>query len=219
MNLTAKDIHFRYDHQPLLAGANINVDAGESGFILGPSGAGKSTLLRIIAGLESPTQGSIHLGGEPITHMPAHKRRVGMLFQEPTLFPHLTVGQNVAFGLTYRGIPRSQRAQESRTWLDMVDLAHRADAKVDELSGGQRQRVALARTLAAKPKAVLLDEPFSALDRTLRDALGLRVKTLLHEQGVAALWVTHDEPEAFTLGDRVWRMADGTCVPASLPED
>ncbi len=214
MNLTATDIHFRYDDRPLLAGASLTVQAGESGFLLGPSGVGKSTLLRIIAGLEAPTQGTVQLGGTDLTQLPTHKRHVGMLFQEPALFPHLNVGQNVAFGLRYRGIPRAERPAEALHWLDLVDLADRAGDRVDELSGGQRQRVALARTLAAKPKAVLLDEPFSALDRTLRDELGRRVKELLREQGVAALWVTHDEPEAFGLGDRVWRVVEGLCESA-----
>lgn len=213
MSLLVRDLHFAYDDRPVLAGATLEVPAGQSGFLLGPSGSGKSTLLRCVAGLETP-RGSVRLGGADLDRLPPHKRRVGMLFQEPALFPHLSVVQNVAFGLRYRGIARAGRRAEALRWLEMVGLADRAGDGVDDLSGGQRQRVALARTLAAKPRAVLLDEPFSALDRALRDQLGPRVKDLLRAQGVAALWVTHDEPEAFSLGDRVWRLAGGRCEAA-----
>jgi ABC-type Fe3+/spermidine/putrescine transport system ATPase subunit len=219
MTLTVHDIRFTYPGwPPTLRGASLEVAAGESGFLLGPSGAGKSTLLRCIAGLESPETGVIQWDGEDLAGLPAHRRGVGMLFQDGALFPHLNAWRNVAFGLRYRGLPKTQHRAEALHWLGIVNLPlDKADSAVDELSGGQRQRVALARTLAAKPRIVLLDEPFGNLDRELRDELGPRVKGLLAEQRVAALWVTHDREEAFRLGDRVWCMADGRCETVAVP--
>jgi thiamine transport system ATP-binding protein len=216
--LRVRDLHYRYPGwPPTLVGASIDVEAGTSAFLTGPSGCGKSTLLRCIAGLEEPQEGQVHWGGERIDTLPTHKRGVGMLFQEPALFPNLDVWRNVAFGLRYapeapRGWTRrrSWERAEAQRWLDLVQV-DRPQARVDELSGGQRQRVALARTLAARPRVVLLDEPFSSLDRDLRDELGPKVKELLAAQGVAALWVTHDREEAQRLGDSVWRMVDGRC--------
>lgn len=215
MSLCVDDLRFDYDEAPLLQGVSLDVPRGESGFLLGPSGAGKTTVLRCIAGLEQGYGGSVRWGDAPLDALPPHRRNAGFLFQEPALFPHLNVWRNVAFGLRYRDVARRDRRAEATRWLDLVDLAGRADAAVDELSGGQRQRVALARTLAARPRIVLLDEPFSALDRALRDELGDRVKELLAKQDVAALWVTHDEQEAFRLGDRVWRLVEGRAEPAS----
>jgi len=209
----------RFSHPgraPVLDGASFTLLPGESGFLLGPSGAGKSTLLRCIAGLETGYEGTVRWGSEALDALPPHARRIGMLFQEPALFPHLRVWENVAFGMRYRAVdpvPRRAEREEAARWLQMVGLSDRGLARVDELSGGERQRVALARTLAARPRAVLLDEPFSALDRDLRDDLGPRVKRLLAEQGVAALWVTHDREEAFRLGDRVWALRDARLDP------
>ncbi len=203
-------LKFEYPGWPAtLTGVELTVEAGTSGFLLGESGGGKTTVLRCIAGLETSYAGSIRWNEQALDGLAPHQRGVGMLFQEPALFPHLNVWHNVAFGLRYRGIPRIEQRAEAQAWLELVDLGHKADARVDELSGGQRQRVALARTLAAKPRVVLLDEPLSALDRTLRDTLGPRVKALLAKQGVAALWVTHDEAEAARLGDRTWRLEGG----------
>lgn len=186
---------------PTLRDANLRVAAGSSAFLLGPSGSGKTTLLRCIAGLEQAHAGTISWNDERLDTLPAHKRGVGMLFQEPALFPHLNVVQNVAFS--------RRDAADAKRWLDLVGLAHKAESRVDELSGGERQRVALARTLAAKPRVVLLDEPLSALDQTLRESLGARIRALLRDAGVAALWVTHDEEEAARLGDQRWRLSDG----------
>jgi ABC-type Fe3+/spermidine/putrescine transport system ATPase subunit len=194
---------------PTLSKLSLEVPAGRSGFLLGPSGSGKSTLLRCIAGLERGYAGHVVLAGQPLDVLPPHRRGVGLMLQEPALFPHLSVAGNVAFGLPYRGVPRAGRRAEALHWLGLVGLADRADAAVDELSGGQRSRVALARTLAARPKAVLLDEPLSGLDAARRLELGDRVKALLAAQGVPALWVTHDEAEARRLGDATWRLVDG----------
>jgi ABC-type Fe3+/spermidine/putrescine transport system ATPase subunit len=215
MTLHIKDFHFTYPGwPPTLRGVTLEVPSGKSAFLLGPSGIGKSTLLRCIAGLQSGYTGSVQLDGRPVDDLPTHKRRIGFVTQEPALFPHLDVAHNVAFGLRYRGVPRSGEPAEVQHWLELVGLADRGRSRVDELSGGQRQRVALARTLAAKPEAVLLDEPFSGLDRELRQELGIKVKGLLAEQGVPALWVTHDEEEAFQLGDSVWRLQEGCVVAA-----
>ncbi len=213
--LEVRDLHFSYPgtEQPVLAGASLEVPAGQSGFLLGASGSGKSTLLRCVAGLERTYQGSVRWAGESLDDLPPHRRGVGFLFQEPALFPHLNAWHNVAFSLRYRNVARRDRRAEATRWLDLVGLAGRAEAAVDELSGGQRQRVALARTLAAKPRMVLLDEPFSALDRDLRERLGPQVKRLLADQGVAALWVTHDRSEAERWGDRVWQLEQGRCRP------
>ena len=214
--LVVRDLAFTYPGwEPTLQGASIEVAAGTSAFLVGPSGSGKSTLLRCIAGLETPQSGQVLWGAQRIDLLPTHKRGVGMLFQEPALFPHLNVWRNVAFGLHYRQppLPRKSEREEALRWLALVQV-DRPDARIDELSGGQRQRVALARTLAARPRIVLLDEPFSSLDRELRDELGPKVKALLAEQGVAALWVTHDRAEAARLGDAVWRMEGGRCTPA-----
>ncbi len=216
MTLQVRDLRFTYPGwPPTLKGVELEVPAGRSGFLLGPSGSGKSTLLRCIAGLETGYTGSVAWDDEALDALPTHKRGVGFMFQEPALFPHLKVWQNVAFGLRYRSVLRREERAEAERWLSAASFTERPDARVDELSGGQRQRVALARTLAAKPRVVLLDEPFASLDRSLRDELGPRVKEILRGQGVAALWVTHDEEEAFRLGDRVWRMVDGTCVAAT----
>lgn len=204
-------LRFTYDGAPLLRGIDLEVDDGDSAFLLGPSGSGKSTILRCIAGLETPDAGAIHLADQNLAGVPTHRRGIGMMMQEPALFPHLDVGANVAFGLRYHDVDDPQ--EEALQFLQLVGLDHRADANVDALSGGQRQRVSLARTLAARPRAVLLDEPLSSLDAELREDLGARIKALLAEQGVPALWVTHDASEAERLGDTIWRLHDGRCIP------
>jgi ABC-type Fe3+/spermidine/putrescine transport system ATPase subunit len=210
--LRVRDLGFAYPGQDaVLRSVTLDVPAGSNAFLLGPSGVGKSTLLRCIAGLEQPLGGEVWWNDQRLDGLPPHARHVGMLFQEPALFPHLRVWQNVAFALRYRRVPRAAERTESMPWLQMVGLEGRDGARVDELSGGQRQRVALARTLAAQPRVVLLDEPFSALDRELRDDLGMRVTKLLAGQGVAALWVTHDRDEAGRLGDALWELKEGTC--------
>jgi thiamine transport system ATP-binding protein len=217
VTLRVEDLRFTYPGwPPTLQGVDLEVARGESAFLLGPSGSGKSTVLRCIAGLETGYAGRVLWEGEALDALPPHKRGVGMLFQEPALFPHLDVWRNVAFGIRYAQADTGRRGEreEAARWLDVVGLREKATARVDELSGGQRQRVALARTLAARPRVVLLDEPLSALDRALRDDLGARVRDLLRESRVAALWVTHDETEAARWGDRAWRLVGGRAVPA-----
>ena len=214
MTLRVEGLTFTYPGwPPTLTGLDLEVARGESGFLLGPSGGGKTTVLRCVAGLERGYGGRVLWDGGPLDALAPHERGVGMLFQEPALFPHLDAWRNVAFSFPYLRVPRARHREDALRWLDLVGLRAKADARVDELSGGQRQRVALARTLAARPRIVLLDEPLSALDRGMRDELGPRVRDLLRETRVAALWVTHDEEEARRLGDRVWRLRDGRAVP------
>jgi ABC-type Fe3+/spermidine/putrescine transport system ATPase subunit len=214
MSLRIEGLSYTYPGwPPTLRGLDLEVPEGTSAFLLGASGSGKSTLLRCIAGLEPDYEGRVLLGGAPLDGLPPHRRHVGLMAQEPALFPHLDVLRNVAFGLRYRGIPRRGQADEALRWLALVGLDARADAPVDELSGGQRSRVALARTLAAQPKAVLLDEPLASLDAELRADLGRRVKELLAAQGIPALWVTHDRAEAARLADAAWTLVGGKAVP------
>jgi thiamine transport system ATP-binding protein len=214
VTLALHDLRFTFPGwPPTLRGIDLQVGPGELGFLLGPSGGGKTTLLRCIAGLEQGYTGSVAWQGAPLDPLPPHARGVGMLFQEPALFPHLNVWRNVAFGMRYHGISRAQERTRAFEWLALVGLGERADAAVDELSGGQRQRIALVRTLAARPRIVLLDEPLSALDGPMREDLGPRVRELLRREKVAALWVTHDEDESGRLADKTWRLVDGRVEP------
>jgi iron(III) transport system ATP-binding protein len=204
-----------------VAGVSLDVGAGELVAVLGPSGCGKTTLLRLIAGFERPDAGSIEAGEErvagPGAWIPPERRRVGMVFQDYALFPHLTVERNVAFGLERR--PRDERRTLTRTTLELVGLQHRADRYPHELSGGERQRVALARALAPEPEVVLLDEPFSSLDASLRADLRREVELILRDAGATALLVTHDQEEALSLADRLAVMRDGRLVQVGAPEE
>jgi len=168
---------------------------------LGPSGCGKTTLLRIIAGLEMPTSGSVVLDGEDITGLPAHKRNFGMVFQSFALFPHLSVADNIAYGLRIRGTDRKRQRQRVAELLELVRLPDVGERRIDQLSGGQRQRVAIARALALDPKLFLLDEPLSALDAKLREAMQIELKLLQQRLGITTILVTHDQREAMTMAD------------------
>jgi iron(III) transport system ATP-binding protein len=198
----------------------LEVAAGELVAVLGPSGCGKTTLLRLIAGFERPDGGSIRVGESTVAGagfwVAPEARRTGMVFQDYALFPHLTVERNVAFGLERR--PREERAQLTRRTLELVGLQHKAGSFPHELSGGERQRVALARALAPEPEVVLLDEPFSSLDATLRGGLRREVELILREAGASALLVTHDQEEALSLADRLAVMRDGELVQVGSPE-
>ena len=182
---------------------NLRLDSGEAVAILGPSGCGKSTLLKTILGAVTCQAGDIEIDGQSVRHLPIDKRGVGIVFQTPMLFPHLSVGRNVSYGLERQGVSRDlarARVQELLAWVDMNGYANRA---VDTLSGGQAQRVALARAMAIRPKVLLLDEPFSALDDDLRQRLASETAEKLRAAGVAVVYVTHSREEANAVADRV----------------
>ena len=186
-----------------VAGADLTVDDGELFAILGPSGSGKTTVLRMIAGFEQPTAGTISLGGVDVTGVPARARDVNTVFQEYALFPHMTVAQNVEYGLKVRGVGRAERRTRTADALDMVRLHDQGQRKPAQLSGGQRQRVALARALVGRPRVLLLDEPLGALDLKLREQMQVELKAIQREVGITFVIVTHDQDEALTLCDRL----------------
>jgi iron(III) transport system ATP-binding protein len=199
----------------------LEVARGELMAVLGPSGCGKTTLLRLIAGFEAPDRGSVDVGEETVAGpgrlVPPERRRVGMVFQDYALFPHLSVEANVAFGLSRRS--REERDSLTRRTLELVGLQHKARRHPHELSGGERQRVALARALAPEPEVVLLDEPFSNLDATLRADLRREVELILRDAEATALLVTHDQEEALSLADRLAVMREGRIVQVGAPEE
>ena len=199
---------------------SLAVREGELFSLLGPSGCGKTTLLRLVAGLEWPTSGQVWIGGRDVTRTPAHRRPVNLVFQHYALFPHLTVADNVAFGLRYLGPPRPRRpaaAARVAAALELVRLRGLDRRYPQELSGGQRQRVALARALALEPQVLLLDEPLAALDQELRQAMQLEIKRLQRAVGITFLLVTHDQQEALALSDRVAVMSEGRIEQVGTP--
>ncbi|MDZ4350363.1 MAG: ABC transporter ATP-binding protein [Xanthomonadaceae bacterium] len=196
-----------YGGQPAVVGVSLTLGIGQLGCLLGPSGCGKTTLLRAVAGFHQPSRGQILLRGIDVTRLPPEQRRIGFVFQDLALFPHLTVAGNVAFGL--RKLSRAERAARVADTLAPLGLSAFAERYPHELSGGQQQRVALARSLAPRPDLLLLDEPFSSLDADLRGSLRDELRRVLNQLGIAALLVTHDQEEAFSFGDRVGVMRDG----------
>ncbi len=196
---------------------SLAVDPGETLALLGPSGSGKTTALKIAAGLLWPERGRVWIGGRDVTRLAPERRGVGMLFQNYALFPHLTVYQNVAFGLIERRWPRERIHARVEELLERTGLSAHANKRPAELSGGEQQRVALARALAPRPPLLLLDEPLGALDLRLRETLLLELKRVLGAEGVAALYVTHDQAEAFALAHRVLILKDGDAVQEGTP--
>jgi thiamine transport system ATP-binding protein len=182
---------------------------GHSLALLGPSGCGKSSLLRAICGLEQPVKGRVIFDGEDVTRVPAYQRGFGLLFQDGQLFPHRNVERNVAYGLEVQRLPKAAKHARVNELLTMVGLPGYADRPINTLSGGERQRVALARALAPQPRLMLLDEPFSALDKSLRARLATEVKEILQKTGIPSITVTHDHDEAFAMADRVGIMQNG----------
>ncbi|TGD95289.1 ABC transporter ATP-binding protein [Methylobacterium nonmethylotrophicum] len=215
--LTITGAEKRYGASAVLGGVDLAVGSGEFVSLLGPSGCGKTTLLRIVAGLVAPDRGRVVLDGRDITRSPPHRRDVGVVFQNYALFPHLTVAENVAFGLKAKGHPKSEIPAAVARFLALVQMAPFADRRAQALSGGQQQRVAVARALAVRPKLLLLDEPFSALDRKLREAMQIDLKRLLRELGITALFVTHDQDEALTMSDRIAVMNRGAIEQLADP--
>lgn len=203
--LQVEQLYTEHDQQHILKGLSFDIAAGELSALLGPSGCGKTTLLRSIAGFQPITSGTVTLNHQDITHLPADKRGIGFVFQHYALFPHMTVADNILFGI-HRSGQKQQRLDELLALTDLTSMARRYP---HELSGGQQQRVALARALAPKPGLLLLDEPFSNLDTDLRKSLNMRVRDILKETGTTAILVTHDQSEAFAFGDTVGVVHNG----------
>ena len=197
---------------------SFHIDEGEFVTLLGPSGCGKTTLLHMIAGLREPTDGQVLLRGEDVTDLPPEGRNVGMAFQSTALFPHMTVRENIAYGLRMHGYDEAARTSRVEEFLELVDLPDHGDHRPDELSGGQQQRVSLARALAYEPDILLLDEPLTGLDRVLREEMREWLMTLQRELGVTSLYVTHDQEDALSMSDEVIVLNDGTKQQAAPPQ-
>ena len=204
-----------------LAVDNVNADVADGEFVtlLGPSGCGKTTTLRMVAGLVDPTSGQIKFDGQFVNNVPSHKRHIGLAFQSHALFPHLSVARNIAFGLEVKGTPKAEIQHRVREMLDMIELSQHADRMPAQLSGGQQQRVALARMLATDPRVLLFDEPLSALDRNLRDTLKYSILDLQRRTRKTAIYVTHDQSEAFAISDRIFVMNEGRIEQAGTQLD
>lgn len=213
----------RFGDNTVLESLDLRIEPGEFVALLGPSGCGKTTALRILAGFETPSTGTVRVAGAPVTDVPAHRRGIGMVFQSYSLFPHLTVAQNVAYGLTLRKAPRAEKTARVRELLDIIGMAGFGDRYPAQLSGGQQQRVALARALATSPGILLLDEPLSALDAQVRASLRDEIRQIQLRLGVTVLFVTHDQEEALAMADRVAVMRAGRIEqidsPATLYND
>jgi spermidine/putrescine transport system ATP-binding protein len=217
--LALRRIEKAYEGQPLLRGFSLEVAAGETVCLLGPSGSGKSTLLRIIAGLELPDGGQVLWEGQDLAAVPPHRRGFGLMFQDFALFPHRNVAENVAFGLRMQGVARAEIVTRVNDALDRVNLLSFSQRRVVDLSGGEQQRVALARALAPNPRLLMLDEPLGALDRSLREQLSQELRRILHETRIPAIYVTHDQEEAFTIADRLVLLHEGQMVQAGTPDE
>jgi thiamine transport system ATP-binding protein len=206
--LRVDEVSVGFGDRVVLDAVGFDVDDHEVVALLGPSGSGKSTLLRVIAGIITPDSGRVVLDGLDVTTQPTHRRSVGMVFQDEQLFPHMNVGSNVAFGLRVAGVDKRERARRVAELLEVVGLGEFASRQIDGLSGGERKRVALARSLAPRPKLLLLDEPLTGLDRELHDRLAVDVGSILEATRTTALWVTHDHDEALAVADRTLSMSD-----------
>ncbi len=216
-SLTLDDIVHRYAGSLAVDHVTLEVAAGELVALLGPSGCGKTTLLRIIAGFITQTSGKVVIGGRRIDELPPARRNVGIVFQNYALFPHMTVAENVGYGLAARGTDRNAARKRTAEMLDMVQLGHLADRLTKQLSGGQQQRVALARALAIEPRVLLLDEPFSALDKSLRLDMQIEIKRIQRAAGTTAIIVTHDQEEALGMADRVAVLSQGRLEQFAAP--
>jgi putative spermidine/putrescine transport system ATP-binding protein len=209
----------RYGEVRAVAGIDLEVEEGEFFTLLGPSGSGKTTTLRMIAGFEEPSGGRIELAGRDVAGVPPYDRAVNTVFQDYALFPHMTVGENVEYGLRVAGVEKAERARRRTEALEMVRLPNYAERRPGELSGGQRQRVALARAIVNRPRVLLLDEPLGALDLKLREQMQGELKAIQGEVGITFVYVTHDQDEALTMSDRIAVFNEGRIEQVSVPRE
>jgi len=218
-SVTITSVQKRFGSHLALDNVSLSIKPGEFISLLGPSGSGKTTLLMILAGFSRPDSGSVKFGETEIVRMPPHKRDIGMMFQNYALFPHMTVGENVAYPLKLRRVPKSEIATRVLKALDLVKLGGYQDRRVDQLSGGQRQRVALARAVVFQPRVLLMDEPLSALDKNLREQMQFEIRQLHETLGMTTITVTHDQREALTMSDRVAVIDNGKLMQFATPVD
>lgn len=216
--ITIESLVKKFGDTVALNGISLRIEPGELFFLLGPSGCGKTTLLRNIAGFYIPDEGRILFGDEDVTKLPPHKRNTGMMFQSYALWPHMTVAKNVAFGLEERSVPQAEIRQRVHAALDSVQMGKYAERKIAQLSGGQQQRVALARALVIRPRCVLLDEPLSNLDARLRLEMRSEIRRVCKENGLTAIYVTHDQKEALSISDRMAVLEGGRIAQIGTPE-
>jgi len=217
--VTVKDVTVRFGEATAVDRVSLSVAPGELLLLLGPSGCGKTTLLRAIAGFVEVAAGSIRFGDEEVTRQPPHARKAGLVFQSFALWPHMTVGENVAFGLREAGVPRAEIAPRVEAALASVELAGFGGRRIDQLSGGEQQRVALARALIVRPRCLLLDEPLANLDARLRRSMRDRIRRICKESQLASIYVTHDQKEALAVADRVAVMEKGRLLQVGAPQE
>jgi len=219
VDLRLEDVSKSFGSVVALRPSSLAVDAGLLISLLGPSGCGKTTTLRIIAGFEAPDTGRVLIAGQDVSDLPPNRRRLGMVFQNYSLFPHMTVGENVAFGLTVAGMDREEKGRRVKAILDLVRLPGFEDRFAHQLSGGQQQRIALARSLVTNPSVLLLDEPLGALDKNLRESMQFELRRIQQSLGITTILVTHDQEEALTMSDRVAVMNHGAILQYGSPTE
>lgn len=217
--LELRNIVKSYEGKPLLTDISFTVSQGETICLLGASGSGKSTILRMIAGLDFPERGAILLNGIDLAQTPPHLRDFGLVFQDYGLFPHLNVFDNIAFGLKMRNIPVKEIKQRVAELIEKINLSGFETRSIIDLSGGEQQRVALARALAPSPRLLMFDEPLGALDRSMKEDLLNEIRGILHQTNIPAIYVTHDQEEAFTIADRILVLHDGTIIRDGVPSE
>ena len=215
--LDVRNLSHAFDEQPVLRDVDLHVDEGEIVCLLGASGSGKTTLLRLIAGLEHVQHGRLTLHDKPFDQVPVHERDFGLVFQDFALFPHMTVAENIQFGVKMRGFSTQEKQKRTRQMLELVGLEGFDARSVGQLSGGERQRVALARSLATQPRLLMLDEPLGSLDAVLRDRLVVDLQKIVKSLGLTAVYVTHDQQEAFAVADRIAVMHAGQIAQIDTP--
>ena len=218
-DISVKGLSKRYGEVVAVDAIDLDVPAGEFFTMLGPSGSGKTTTLRMIAGFETPDEGTIELAGEDVSQLPPYDRPVNTVFQDYALFPHMTVQRNVEYGLMVKKVKKGERRERAKQALEMVRLGGYGERKPSQLSGGQRQRVALARAIVNRPKVLLLDEPLGALDLKLRQQMQIELKSIQREVGITFVYVTHDQEEALTMSDRIAVFNEGRIEQVGLPAD